>query len=53
MPNMTHIDTKQMARNTPQHFQIGQAFNMIGPTKMNRLPIAVAPSHKPWQRPTM
>ena len=53
MPNMTVMETRQMARNTPQHCQIGHAFNMIGPTKMKRLPIAVAPSHRPWHNPTM
>ena len=53
MPNMTVMETRQMARNTPQHFQMSQALSMIGPTKMKRLPMAVAPSHKPWHRPTM
>ena len=53
MPSITHIDTRQMSRKTPQHFQIGQALSMIGPTKMKRLPIAVAPSQRPWHRPTM
>ena len=53
MPNMMVMDTRQTARNTPQHFQIDHALSMIGPTKMKRLPIAVAPSQRPWQRPSM
>ena len=48
MPNMTIMETRQMARNTPQHFQMSHALSMIGPTKMKRLPMAVAPSHKPY-----
>ena len=53
MPNITHIDTRHTARNTPQHCQMGQALSMMGPTKMNRFPMAVAPSHRPWHKPTM
>ena len=53
MPNITDIEIRQIARNTPQHTQISHALYMRGPTKMKRLPIAVAPSHKPWHKPTM
>ena len=49
---MTPIETRQMPKNTAQQYWIGQALYITGPTQINKLPIAVAPSHRPWQRPT-
>ena len=47
MPNITLIEIKQTKKNTPQHCQIGHLLYINGPTHKNKLPTAVAPSHKP------
>ena len=53
IPSIMDIETRQMTRKIPQHFQMGIALYQIGPRKMKRLPIAVAASQRPWQRPSM
>jgi len=53
IPNITAIDITHTIANTNQQYCIGQALYIKGPIHRKMLPTAVAPSHKPWQRPTM
>ena len=47
------METKQTTAKTAQQYLIGQALYITGPSQIIRLPMAVAPSHKPWHKPTM
>ena len=51
IPNMIPIEMRQTAKKTVQHCQIGHALYINGPIQRRRLPSAVAPSQRPWQRP--
>ncbi len=51
MPSIIAIETRHTTKNTVQHFQRSHALYINGPIHKNKLPMAVAPSHKPWQRP--
>ena len=52
MPNMIAIETKQIPANTAQQIHwCGNVLSIVTPIAMNKLPIAVAVSHKPWQIP--
>ena len=53
MPSMIAIDTKHTTANTNQAYCIGHMLYIRGPIHNKPLPTAVAPSHKPWQRPSM
>ena len=53
MPSMIPIDTRHTERNTVQQIHNGIALYINEPKNKNALPIAVAPNHKPWQRPSM
>ena len=53
MPSMTAMETKQTTAKTAQQYLIGHALYITGPSQIIRLPMAVAPSHKPWHKPTM
>ena len=53
MPSITPIEMMHTAKNTAQHCHMGHALYINGPIQSNRLPTAVAPSHKPWQRPSI
>lgn len=52
MNNIINIESKHTPKNTAQQAQIGHALYITGPSQIRRLPRAVAPSHKPWQRPS-
>ena len=43
----------QMPKNTAQQYWISHALYIFGPIQIIRLPMAVAPSHRPWHKPTM
>ena len=47
MPSMMAMETKQTTAKTAQQYLIGQALYITGPSQIIRLPMAVAPSHKP------
>ena len=47
------METKQTTAKTSQQYLIGHALYITGPSQISRLPMAVAPSHKPWHKPTM
>ena len=51
IPSIVPIEMIHTIKNTVQHCQIGQALYINGPIHNKRLPTAVAPSHRPWQRP--
>ncbi len=54
MPSMMDMEARQIRAKTPQVIHwCGNAFNILTPRKMNKLPMAVADSHKPWHLPTM
>ena len=49
---MTPMEMRQNAAKTAQHCHwCGNSLIIVVPNAMNRLPIAVAVSHKPWQMP--
>lgn len=47
MPSMMAMETKHTTAKTSQQYLIGQALYITGPSQISRLPMAVAPSHKP------
>ena len=52
IPSITAIEMRQKPANTAQHIHCwGNVFNIVTPIAMNKLPIAVADNHKPWQIP--
>ena len=52
IPHITPMATRQITRKTAQHIHSeGILLSITGPIQINRLPSAVAPSHKPWQIP--
>ena len=48
IPNITPIEMRQKPANTAQHSHCcGKLLSIVTPRAMNRLPMAVAHSHKP------
>ena len=50
--SMMPMEMRQTAAKTAQHCQMGQALYISGPIQSSTLPTAVAPSQRPWQRPS-
>ena len=52
MPSMTIMEIRQTPMNTLQQIQMGKLVYIRGPIQRSPLPTAVAPSQRPWQRPS-
>ena len=48
---MIPMEIMQTIANTVQHCQRGILLYINGPIQISKLPMAVAPSHKPWHKP--